>query len=314
MKDTVEFKTVPHMFSGDMDAESGLLREDTTTNGVSGLLSGDTTMDREDEILQRSHSVMRLACSGVCKIICVMIALVCAFVGGATFQKYANRTETEHAASRLTGQATEEMGFTHRISDYTVSEMRLFPNGECAGNSCIKCTAIIPARKVLRSMTCENDNRVRNASCFLYEDRCYTLQDLKKRVVRVHMNSKCCTYAQMTPCDNGGYSVCFSDKGDPVCQCQNGWRGETCQEKLTVQCKCYRGGYRFCGEEGMEHCDNIQYNTNWPECHLYADRPDEKLNCICNRSIDSVNGEDGETEPCSSTQANTLNESEILEN
>lgn len=43
-----------------------------------------------------------------------------------------------------------------------------------------------------------------------------------------------CTYAQMTPCDNGGYSVCFSNKGDPVCQCQNGWRGETCQEKLTV--------------------------------------------------------------------------------
>lgn len=227
-------------------------------------------------------------------------ALLGGFIGALVYHQYADYPNTQPTVSgSIHGLASK----IHRtIRDIgRPSNLLINPEGTCDEPSCVQCKDEIPQKRPSHGepLHCDNekDDRVINGSCYLCDGICKTFDELKElrntgiRCDLRPMRITCCLLAQIgnlledpvNRCGNDGKYECYDNhNNEPVCECERGWQGDRCQDMLTelVRCRCYKGGYKFCGEEALMDCSNI--NHMWSQCHRYINRSGQQLNCVCN--------------------------------
>ncbi|XP_053394613.1 uncharacterized protein LOC128555643 [Mercenaria mercenaria] len=172
-----------------------------------------------------------------------------------------------------------------------VSDLRINPSArECNGPFCTRCRARVSSpHHMPEPSDCKVDQNVKNSSCYLCNRECKTLGDLQSKNIIMcgqPVEITCCLIAQMGNlghvCGLGGQYNCYGDM-KPMCQCPYGKLGERCQlsNKDTLNCRCYKPAYKFCGQDDIIECNNKTRGPDVTQCHMGVNRHGKRHNCIC---------------------------------
>lgn len=230
-------------------------------------------------------------------ILIAVIALLGGFIGGIVYHKHSIQSNQPLTPGTIVGHTEGQFGDVE-LNTHLV-DLRINPESPCDGSSCILCTTQISSKKTeltpegipRQPYDCPDHEQVKNGTCFECDSQCYTMETLEQTPPRTCGRRRpridCCLFAIMGNltefCGPGGRYNCynFGNILNGICDCPLGKKGDRCQETAqeTVPCSCWKGGYKFCGEEWMDRCNTENTSSGWSKCQINIDQ----LNCVCRK-------------------------------